>query len=303
MHEVALQAGHAANDDMQPPFNEDALKDLRPTQAESLSSGHITSISTCLATVHSYFDTFLSLALSTVRDLPTLQFVRVVYAAVVLAKMAYDTTFPNSEIGKMLNISDFQFGYYVGTLIDRLKLAGENDRCVPAAKFAVVLMMLQKMVSKLIDGNVGLMPSEEATVGKAPSSASQWPLGQMQDRFEATSNENEQSLNPNFGQQDNTAHLVASVGHSMSMQPLGRSSRTENALVSEVGLLNYPFPDTFMGNSYDFPPFGFDAGEGSFPTFLMNEGLFNPAVNVNTDDFSNTWSSFRDQAAARERET
>jgi len=300
MHEVALQAGHAANDDMQPPFNEDALKDLRPTQAESLSSGHITSISTCLATVHGFFDTFLSLAVSTVRDLPTLQFVRVVYAAVVLAKMAYDTTFPNSEIGKMLNISDFKFDYYVGTLIDRLKLAGENDRCVPAAKFAVVLMMLLKMVKKLIDGNFGVVPGEEATGGKAPSSVPQW---QPQDRFQATQNENGHTLEPNFMQQDDTTHLVGSVGHSMSMQPLGRSSRTDNAVVGEVGLLNYPFPDTFMGNSYDFPAFGFDSGEGSFPTFLTNEGLFDPAVNINTDDFSNTWSSFRDQAAARERDT
>lgn len=169
MHEVALHAGYP-NDDMQPSFTEEALKGIRPTQAARLSAGHISSLSTCLSVIHTYFDTFLSFTIDQISDLPTFQFVRIVYAGVVLIKMAYDATIPDSEMETMFQRDDFKIDYYLDALVALLKAAAQGNRCASATKFAMVLFVMKALLHKqnnIRDDPVGHETNDQVTESKS----------------------------------------------------------------------------------------------------------------------------------------
>lgn len=155
MHEVVLHAGSASEADMQPPFTEEFLTAIRPAQAEKLSAAHISSLSTCITSVHVFFDIFLRMPTTTVRALPTFHFVRLVYTTVVLIRMAMDTTVRNSELRSMLELSDFKIEEYLNPLIALLDSAAEGNQCPNAKKFGMVLGVLRNLYQRRIQATVG----------------------------------------------------------------------------------------------------------------------------------------------------
>jgi hypothetical protein len=103
MHEVAMHVDHNV-DDFKPPFTEASMRGNRlngKDDSAPLTPAHIAALSTCLTSIDGVFESFLSLDVQVIRNVPVLFFVRTAYAVVVLIKMYFAASMPNSEFGKV----------------------------------------------------------------------------------------------------------------------------------------------------------------------------------------------------------
>ncbi|KAI9821143.1 MAG: hypothetical protein M1827_003877 [Pycnora praestabilis] len=153
MHEIALHVDHNV-EDFKPPFTEDAMKELgQQNQPELLNSAHVGALAVCLTSIHRIFDGYLSFNVLTTRTLPIFHYVRVSYAMVVLIKMYFAATTPNSELGKVIRKEDMKVEHYLDSLVASFKASGGNEKARPASKFLMVFVMLKTWFSK--DGKPG----------------------------------------------------------------------------------------------------------------------------------------------------
>lgn len=102
MHEIAMHVDHNI-DEFQPPFTDESLRNNRIDREDSapLTPAHISALSTCLTSIDGVFEAFLSLEVQVIRNLPVVIFVRTAYAVVVIIKMYFAASAPNSEFGKV----------------------------------------------------------------------------------------------------------------------------------------------------------------------------------------------------------
>ncbi|KAI9730439.1 MAG: hypothetical protein M1834_005949 [Cirrosporium novae-zelandiae] len=157
MHEVAMHVNHNV-EDFKPPYpifeNQTAFHEAAP-QTDRLSSAHLDALTICLTTMHDMFDTFLSLPMQIVRSIPTIHFVRVAYAIVLLNKLYIAVTTPKYEVGKVIGKDDLKMEQYMDKLMDFFAKAAEEGKCRPAAKFSMVLKMLKAWFDKQKTGRPG----------------------------------------------------------------------------------------------------------------------------------------------------
>lgn len=135
MHEVAMH-------------NDECLENIKCNSNTGipvalLTPAHISALTVCLTSIHGLFDTFLSFAPETTRDLPVFHFVRVAYACVLLIKMYFAATTTNAELGKVISKDDLKVEHYFDRLLNAFKAAAENEKSRAAQKFLVVLVMLR----------------------------------------------------------------------------------------------------------------------------------------------------------------
>ncbi|KAI8946298.1 hypothetical protein F4801DRAFT_565090 [Xylaria longipes] len=138
MHEIALQAN-----DEYAGSNAEALRDPIPGLGDSLTAAHIGALSSCLTAIDGIFETFLSLDVPTIRCLPIFNFVRVAYAVVVLIKIYFSASSPNSELGKVINKDNMKVAEYLERLLEKFRETAAQDKSRPAGKFLVVLAMVR----------------------------------------------------------------------------------------------------------------------------------------------------------------
>lgn len=142
MHEVALHVDK--NDDtMRPAISTESLDDPIPGLSESLTAAHIGALSSCLTAIDGIFETFLAMDIRSIRCLPVFHFVRVAYAVVVLIKMYFSASSPDSELGKVINKDNMKVEEYLDKLLEKFRAVAEGEKSRPAAKFQVVLAMLR----------------------------------------------------------------------------------------------------------------------------------------------------------------
>ncbi|KAI9808071.1 MAG: hypothetical protein M1826_004368 [Phylliscum demangeonii] len=156
MHEVAMHMDHNV-EEFRPPYHEEQAKG----PPEPLTPTHLEGLTTCLAAIQGIITIFLSYDPDTIRILPITQFVRVAYAVVCLTKLYFTATVPNSELGKFIGRDDLKVEQNLDGLLESFRIAAEGDRCRPAAKFLMVLVMLKTWFQK---------QRAAATAGGTPSS-------------------------------------------------------------------------------------------------------------------------------------
>ncbi|KAI1311471.1 hypothetical protein F5Y03DRAFT_343209 [Xylaria venustula] len=144
MHEIALQT----NEEQTASSNAEALRDPIPGLGDSLTAAHISALSSCLTAIDGIFETFLSLDESTIRCLPIFNLVRVSYAVVVLIKIYFSATSPNSELGKVINKDNMKVAEYLDRLLEKFRRTAESDKSRPAGKFFMVLVMVRTWFEK-----------------------------------------------------------------------------------------------------------------------------------------------------------
>ncbi|KAI1333219.1 hypothetical protein F5Y16DRAFT_355129 [Xylariaceae sp. FL0255] len=147
MHEIALHVDKNSEDNRL-PANADALRDPIPTLGEGLTSAHISALSACLTAIDGIIETFLSLSVPNIRCLPIFNFVRVAYAVVVLIKVYFSASSPNSELGKVIDKDNMKVAEYLDRLLERFRETATSDKSRPAGKFLVVLIMLRGWFNK-----------------------------------------------------------------------------------------------------------------------------------------------------------
>ncbi|KAI3333125.1 hypothetical protein F4824DRAFT_473301 [Ustulina deusta] len=144
MHEIALQT----NEERTAPSNAEALRDPIPGLGDSLTAAHISALSSCLTAIDGIFETFLALDESTIRCLPIFNLVRVSYAVVVLIKIYFSATSPNSELGKVINKDNMKVAEYIDRLLEKFRETAASDKSRPAGKFFMVLVMVRSWFHK-----------------------------------------------------------------------------------------------------------------------------------------------------------
>ncbi|KAK6338684.1 hypothetical protein TWF696_009496 [Orbilia brochopaga] len=147
MHEVALHGDHSV-DDFRMPFMTEKLiahpESVKPPPGgmSQLTQTHINALFTCLSSAHSLLDRFLQLTVDEMRCLPVLFFARVAYSVVLLIKIFFSASATNSEVGKVIDKPQLKLDSYFEKLLALLKAASADDKSKPAAKFYMILTML-----------------------------------------------------------------------------------------------------------------------------------------------------------------
>ncbi|KAF4967386.1 hypothetical protein FZEAL_10538 [Fusarium zealandicum] len=177
MHEMALHSRTA--EPIRPPFSADSLCDGL-VNTEKLSAAHINAISTCLIAIDDLLSTFLAMDVFSVRCLPVFNFVRVAYAVVMLIKLYFSASASSSDLGKVLNKEDMHVGRNLDALLDKFRATAADDRCRPAAKFLVVLVMLRSWFYKQAKEtkNSSSVPPQQPPTSSVQQSSSQPTLVQ-----------------------------------------------------------------------------------------------------------------------------
>ena len=302
MHEVALHAGHN-NYDFQPPYTEETLHTMKSAPPAQLTAGHIDSLSTCLASAHVIFDSFLSIPADIVRNLPVFLMVRLIYAAVVLIKMSIDSTVNGSVTSKILKVEDFRIEEYLGKVASLLSSACEGDRCQSAAKFKMVMIMLRTLFHKHTVSQTrqsygssqsistkGGDVSDESTISR-PNILESKNTGLMPS--EQSKKRSSTSLNDISGRDylDQSPHTTGYSSVQGSSEVLG-----DVATTSVEGQSSEPFRrvtensglDTLMADSFDFNSMTFDMRGENFSSAFVDEQFWNSVLdNVPSDHFNN----------------
>lgn len=170
MHELALHSD-SSTDQVKPPFSTDFLQD-RMVPSEPLSAAHINALSACLTAIDDIFQTFLSMDVFSIRCLPVFTFVRVAYAVVILMKMYFSASSPASELGRVINRDNMRVAYYLEALLEKFGATAAEDKCRPASKFLLVLVMLRTWFMKHGKGDASEASANNAAAGTGIASRS-----------------------------------------------------------------------------------------------------------------------------------
>jgi len=162
MHEVAMHVDHNV-EEFKPPFTEATLRGVPGTEPDLLTPAHISALSVCLTSIDGIFETFLRFDVEVIRCLPIAHFVRVAYAVVVLIKMYFAATTPNSELGKVINKDNMKVEQYLDGLVDIFRATAADEKSRPASKFLMVLIMLKTWFHRQRDGKLPSAAAEASS--------------------------------------------------------------------------------------------------------------------------------------------
>lgn len=140
MHEMSLHSDDFYN--MKGCFPTTRLDDglanmTTPTTAQ------LDAVLASFGAVTGIFECFLDMDLESVRSLPVFNLVRVAYSIVVLIKIYFTATAPDSELGKILPKEAIKVDHYLDAMTSKFMAAAAEDKCRPAAKFLIVIVMLR----------------------------------------------------------------------------------------------------------------------------------------------------------------
>ncbi|KAL8718178.1 MAG: hypothetical protein Q9225_004656 [Loekoesia sp. 1 TL-2023] len=130
----------------------DSKEEKSKARPQVLTTAHIGALTTCLTSIHGMFDTFLKMTPEDIRTVPVFYFVRVSYASVLLIKMYFAATSPDSELGKVISSDDMRVEHYLGKLRELLQAAGTSGKYRVVRSFYLVLVMLQTWFGRQKEG-------------------------------------------------------------------------------------------------------------------------------------------------------
>ncbi|KAG6088222.1 hypothetical protein E4U15_006534 [Claviceps sp. LM218 group G6] len=140
-----------------------------PAQREAFSAAHINALTACLTAIDSTFQTFLAMDVLSIRCLPVFTFVRIAYAVVILMKMYFSASNPTSELGQVIHRDRIRVAHYLEALLEKFNATAADEKCRPASKFLLVLVMLRTWFLKHGKGEA----SAATTGGATPAAARQ----------------------------------------------------------------------------------------------------------------------------------
>lgn len=90
----------------------------------------------------------MGMNISAIRSVPVFAFVRTTYACVILIKLYFSASHPQSELGKVIDKNSLRVDEHMDKLLDTLRKAAENESSRQAQKFTILLMMMRHWYSK-----------------------------------------------------------------------------------------------------------------------------------------------------------
>ncbi|KAI9705231.1 MAG: hypothetical protein M1820_005229 [Bogoriella megaspora] len=138
LHEIVMHVNHNV-DDFRVPVTEESLKGIAAL-GDKLTSVQINAITQCHQAAVSVLETYTSVDWNTIRQLPMfLYFVRIVYALVILLKLYFAVTNPDSSIGKLIRPEELKIELFLDRLGKLLHPISTSEAWRPYAKVLFIL--------------------------------------------------------------------------------------------------------------------------------------------------------------------
>lgn len=161
MHDFTMPIDHGLENAKL--LNQKGNRKNNSAQREVLTTVHVGGLVTCLVSIHGIFDTFLEFNAEDIRTLPIFHFARLARASVLLIRMHFAATAPDSELGKVMPSDDMKVEHYLSGLIDLLQAAALDEKCHPAHRAYMILKIMKLQFERSKEGKTGLV--DKITVG------------------------------------------------------------------------------------------------------------------------------------------
>ncbi|KAI6791577.1 hypothetical protein KC361_g7266 [Hortaea werneckii] len=151
LHEIALHVDHSPND-FRAPYQ---MGTVHAYEGEEIPTGVLAeTIAQCIQCSHALLDTFLAMDYDSCRTLPVFSFVRISYAAFILAKFCLSASHAGSRLGTVLDRSSLKAESYLDRAILHVREIVGPLRCRVPAIFLALLFKLRQwcMHPQLIEG-------------------------------------------------------------------------------------------------------------------------------------------------------
>lgn len=98
------------------------------------------AISECMISAQTVMRLFLGMHVDTIRTLPALLYVRIIYSSIVLIKLDISATSCDSQIGKLFDRDSLRTRVYIEKVLVHMKrVAGNGNKHLLATKFCIIL--------------------------------------------------------------------------------------------------------------------------------------------------------------------
>ncbi|RMZ05315.1 hypothetical protein D0862_05013 [Hortaea werneckii] len=151
LHEIALHVDHSPND-FRAPYQ---MGTVHPYEGEEIPTGVLAeTVAECIQCSHALLDTFLAMDYDSCRALPVFSFVRISYAAFILAKFCLSASHVGSRLGAVLHRSSLKAESYLDRAILHVREIVGPLRCRVPAIFLALLFKLRQwcMHPQMIEG-------------------------------------------------------------------------------------------------------------------------------------------------------
>ncbi|RMZ27233.1 hypothetical protein D0859_08691 [Hortaea werneckii] len=151
LHEIALHVDHSPND-FRAPYQ---MGTVHAYEGEEIPTGALAeTVAQCIQCSHALLDTFLAMDHDSCRALPVFSFVRISYAAFILAKFCLSASHAGSRLGAVLDRSSLKAESYLDRAILHVREIVGPLRCRVPAIFLALLFKLRQwcMHPQLIEG-------------------------------------------------------------------------------------------------------------------------------------------------------
>lgn len=162
MHDFAIPLDHGLENMKPGGPNKNQDKNNIP-----LSAAHVATLTTCLTSIHGIFDTFLGLGVSGVRALPVFHFARLARASVLLIRMYFAATTPDSALGNTIPGDHMKVEHYLDGLISLLRAGASEGNCHPARQLSIVLVQLESNFKRTKERKLGLLDESAVALTKS----------------------------------------------------------------------------------------------------------------------------------------
>ena len=162
LHEIALHVDHSP-EDFKAPYQMGVIEPWSSSD-EIPSQILAEAIAECINCAHSLLSTFLSMSPESLRALPVFSFVRVSFAAFILAKLCLSASHPESRIGRVLDRSSLKAESFLERAIHHVReVVGTVRSRVPA----IFLALLFKLRAWCLHPEMIEWPDADAAGGAA----------------------------------------------------------------------------------------------------------------------------------------
>ena len=155
MHDFTMPLDHGLENAK--ILNQKGHRKNHSAQRELLTTAHVDGLVTCLMSIHGICDTFLEFNAQDIRTLPIFHFARLTRACVLLIRMHFAATAPDSELGKVMPSDHMKVEHYLNGLIERLQAAALDEKCHPAHRAYMILKMMKLQFERSKEGKTGLV--------------------------------------------------------------------------------------------------------------------------------------------------
>ncbi|RMY82540.1 hypothetical protein D0862_11978 [Hortaea werneckii] len=151
LHEIALHVDHSPTD-FRAPYQ---MGTVHPYEGEEIPTGVLAeTVAQCIQCSHALLDTFLAMDHDSCRALPVFSFVRISYAAFILAKFCLSASHTGSRLSAVLDRSSLKAESYLDRAILHVREIVGPLRCRVPAIFLALLFKLRQwcMHPQMIEG-------------------------------------------------------------------------------------------------------------------------------------------------------